>query len=287
MTPLFPALGGAMFVAGIIGLVVGPPRRLPGTPRSRQAGRLTARIATVPHKTRIRLLVALLLGLAIALLTGWIVAIIALPAAVIGLPFLLSAPTGGSTPDRLQALEEWTRGLSGVLTIGMGLDQALMRSLRSAPEAIRPEVARLVQRLREWPTDRALRAFADELDDEVSDLIAMNLLLAATSRGPGLASALDGIAESVGATVRARRQIAADQQKPRTTASVVTLISIAVLGYMALSGSYIQPYSTPLGQAILLVLGSAYVGILLWMRSMSKPPKSARLMVTAPTAAAR
>ena len=81
-------------------------------------------------------------------------------------------------------------------------------------------------------------------------------------------------------------RIAADQQKPRTTATVVTVISIAVLAYMFLNGSYIQPYTTALGQVILLVLGSAYVGILLWMRSMSKPPKSMRLMVS-PDGAAR
>lgn len=282
MTPLIPALAGALFVAGLIGLVVGPPPKRPGTPTSHRAGLLGGRLAKMSRKTRMRGLVALVLGLIIAVLTGWVIAVIALPAAVIGLPFLLSPATGSSTPERLQALEEWSRGLSGRLTIGMGLDSALKRSLSTAPEPIRPEVTRLVNRLWSgWDTARALRVFADELDDEIGDFIALNLVLAATNRGPGLAPALDGIAESVAATVRARRQIAADQQKPRSTASIVTMISIAVLAYMFLNGSYIEPYSTPLGQVILLVLGSAYVAILLWMRSMSKPPKTARLMVRA------
>jgi tight adherence protein B len=283
MTPLIPALAGCLFVAGLIGLVVGPPPpRRPGMPTSHRAGWLSGRLGRMSRKTRMRALVALILGLIIAVLTGFVLAGVVLPAAAIGLPFLLSPATGGSTPERLQALEEWSRGLSGRLTVGMGLDSALKRSLSTAPEEIRPEVTRLVNRLWSgWDTDRALRVFADELDDEVGDFIAMNLVLAATNRGPGLAPALDGIAESVAATVRARRQIAADQQKPRTTASVVTVISIAVLAYMFLNGSYIQPYTTALGQAILLVLGAAYVGILLWMRAMSKPPKTTRLMVSA------
>lgn len=286
MTPLIPALGGAVFVAGIIGLVVGTPQKLPGTPIKHPQGPFTRRIAQMPRRTRIRALVALLVGVVVAVLTGFVLAVIVLPAAAIGLPFLLSPALGGSTPERLQALEEWTRGLSGRLTIGMGLDSALKRSLSTAPEAIRPEVTRLVNRLwSDWTVDRALRVFADEIDDEVGDFIALNLVLAATnSGGAGLADTLDGIAESVAATVRARRQVAADQQKPRTTASVVTIISIAVLAYMFLAGSYIQPYTTALGQVILLVLGSAYVGILLWMRSMSKPPKSMRLMVSSPVA---
>ena len=282
MTPLIPALGGALVVVGVIGLVVGPPPKLPGTPVNHRKGPLSRRIAQMPRRTRIRALVALLVGVVVAVLTGFVLAVVALPAAAIGLPFLLSPARGGSSPERLQALEEWTRGLSGRLTIGMGLDSALKRSLSTAPEAIRPEVTRLVNRLwSDWTVDRALRVFADEIDDEVGDFIALNLVLAATnSGGAGLADTLDGIAESVAATVRARRSIAADQQKPRTTATVVTVISIAVLAYMFLNGSYIQPYTTALGQAILLVLGSAYVAILLWMRSMSKPPKTMRLMVS-------
>ena len=282
MTPLIPALAGALFVAGLIGLIVGPPPTRPGTPTSHRRRGAVGRLASMPRTTRVRALAALILGLIIAVFTGWVIAIILLPAAAIGLPFLLSPASGGSTPERLQALEEWSRGLSGRLTVGMGLDSALKRSLSTAPEEIRPEVTRLVNRLWSgWDTARALRVFADELDDEVGDFIALNLVLAATNRGPGLAPALDGIAESVAATVRAHRQIAADQQKPRTTASVVTVISIAVLAYMSLNGSYVQPYSTALGQVILIVLLAAYIGILLWMRSMSKPAKGARLMVAA------
>ena len=282
MTPLIPAVGGAVFMTGIIGLIAGPPSKQPGTPTRHRAGRLSGRLGRMSRKTRLRALAALAIGLVIAVLTGFLLAVVVLPAAVVGLPILLSPATGGSTPERLQALEEWSRGLSGRLTVGMGLDSALKRSMSTAPEQIRPEVNRLVNRLWSgWDTDRALRVFADELDDEIGDFIAMNLVLAATNRGPGLAPALDGIAESVAATVRARRQIAADQQKPRTTATVVTAISIAVLGYMFLNGSYIQPYTTALGQVILLVLGAVYVGILVWMRSMSKPPKTARIMVNA------
>ena len=85
-------------------------------------------------------------------------------------------------------------------------EQALVSTLRSTPEPIRPEVARLVSRLRaRWSTEDALRAFADDLDDATGDLIAANLILGARRRGAGLASVLEGLAESVAADVRARR----------------------------------------------------------------------------------
>jgi Flp pilus assembly protein TadB len=134
-------------------------------------------------------------------------------------------------------MEEWTRSLSGVLTVGVGLEQALVATLRSTrPDHRRGH--RLVARLRaRWDTEAALRAFADELDDSTGDLIAANLILGARRRGAGLASVLEGLAESVAADVRARRQVEADRAKPRATARWVTLISVGVLVVLAVSGS--------------------------------------------------
>jgi Flp pilus assembly protein TadB len=183
---------------------------------------------------------------------------------------LLSAPPAAVRIDRLEAMEEWTRSLSGVLTVGVGLEQALVATLRSTPAPISGEVSRLVARLRaRWATEDALRAFADELDDATGDLVAANLILGARRRGAGLASVLEGLAESVAADVRARRQVEADRAKPRATARWVTLISASVLVILAVSGTYVEPYGSPLGQLILVVLLAAYVATLIWMRRMA------------------
>ena len=180
-------------------------------------------------------------------------------------------------------MEEWTRSLSGVLTVGIGLEQALVATLRSTPAPINPEVSRLVARLRaRWDTETALTAFADELDDATGDLIAANLILGARRRGAGLASVLEGLAESVAADVRARRQVEADRAKPRATARWVTLISASVLVVLALSGQYVEPYATAIGQVILVVLLSAYVGTLIWMRRMATGKPLPRFLGTRP-----
>ena len=83
-------------------------------------------------------------------------------------------------------------------------------------------------------------------------------------------SMLESLAESVAADVRARRAIEADRAKPRTTARWVTIITISVLGFLTLTGDYISPYGSPLGQLLLILLLSAYVGLLIWMRNMAK-----------------
>jgi tight adherence protein B len=271
VTPLIPALAGALLVAGLIGIIAGL-RRIPEPPPAPQRARVgvAGGVRSVTPRTRILVLVGLAVGVLVALLTGWLVAVLLVPAALAGLPVLLSAPPAASQIERLEAMEEWTRSLSGVLTVGIGLEEALIATLRSAPDPIRPEVTRLVARLRaRWSTEEALRMFADDLDDATGDLVAANLILGARRRGAGVASVLESLAESVAADVRARRAIEADRAKPRATARWVTLITVGVLGVLAFTGSYITPYRTPLGQMILVLLLGGYVATLVWMRRMA------------------
>src|SRR3546814_15959214 len=84
-----------------------------------------------------------------------------------------------------------------------------------------------------------------------------------------LAQVLESLAESVAADVRARRQIEADRAKPRATARWVTIISVGVLVILAISGTYVAPYRTPLGQVLLVTLLAASVQTLVWMKRMA------------------
>ncbi len=270
MTALVPGLAGALLVAGLIGLVVGlwptdpQETKVPTSPGPLQ------RLVSSSRRTKLLLLTGLLAGVVAWWVTGWVLAVVIGPVAVTGLPMLLATSPAVSRIQRLEAMEEWTRSLSGVLTVGVGLEQALVATLRSTPEPIAPEVTRLVARLRaRWATEDALRAFADELDDATGDLVAANLILGARRRGAGLASVLNGLAESVAADVRARRQVEADRAKPRSTARWVTIISAGVLLVLAVSGSYVEPYASPIGQVVLVLLLSAYVATLVWMRQMA------------------
>lgn len=220
------------------------------------------------RRTRYALAVGLVVGIVIAVATGWLIAVVLAPAAAAGLPFLLSAPGSKTRVERLEALEEWSRSLAGVLVTGQTLRSALIKSARTAPAPIHTEVATLAARLRSNTSlDEALMGFADDVDDATGDLVAV--LLAATGEQPGRAAVLEAIAESTSDDVRARRRIEADQNKPRTTARVITAFTIGVLGFFSLSGRYIEPYRTPIGQVILGLLLAAYVAALLWMRSMA------------------
>ena len=270
MNGLLPALAGGLIAAGIVGIITSlrPPAPEPARPPG--APGLVARFRSIPARTRLFAAVGLAVGIGVAVVTGWLVAILVVPAAAVGLPALLAAPPETGKIARLEAMAEWTRNLAGVLTVGVGLEQALVATLRSTPEPIKPEVSRLVARLRaRWTTEDALREFADELDDATGDLVAAYLILGARRRGSGLASVLQGLAESVAEDVTVRRKIEADRAKPRASARNVTLITIAVLALLTLNGQFMAPYGTTVGQAILAVLLAAYAAALVWMRRMS------------------
>jgi len=278
MIILIPAMAGALIVGGVITLVLGlRPTEVPArTPRRRPE-------KAISKQTQRLLMAGVVVGMVAVIVTGWALALVLVPAAFVGLPALLSSGSAQTRIRRLEAMEEWTRSLSGVLTVGVGLEQALVATLRSTPTAIAPEVTRLVARLRaRWVTEEAIRAFADELNDATGDLVAANLILGARRRGAGLASVLDGLAESVAADVRARRQVEADRAKPRATARWVTLISAGVLIVLAISGEYVEPYKSPLGQVILLGLLSAYVATLVWMKHMALGRDLPRILAVAP-----
>ena len=74
----------------------------------------------------------------------------------------------------------------------------------------------------------------------------------------------------VAADVRARRAIEADRAKPRSTARWVTIGTVGMLIYLSFTGDFVAPYGTALGQVLLALYLSAYLGALVWMKRMAR-----------------
>ncbi len=288
MSPFAAALSGAALVGGLLLTLAGlrrvPDGGRPTGPSRRRRGPLAVLLGDAlpeAQRRRHRLLLALSVtaGLGLWLFTGWAVAVLLLPLLVVGLPVLLRPPAAATDVTALTAIEQWTRGMSGVLTVGSGIEHALVASLASTPKPIAPMVGTLVARINaRWSTESALRSFADDLHDATGDLVAATLILGAQRRGPGLAAVLDDLAATVAEEVRIRRGIEADRAKPRTTARWVTILTLAVLGLLALNADYIAPYKSPLGQVALLVFLAAYIGCLLWLRGMTRGEPTPRFL---------
>jgi Flp pilus assembly protein TadB len=214
--------------------------------------------------------------------TGWPALGLGAAAAAIGLPAMSAAGARAESQiGRVEGVEEWARRLADILAIGVGLEQAIQTAARTAPALIAAEVATLSARIAaRTPTETALRRFADDLDDPTADLVVAALILASRRRGPGIASALTAIADSVGEEVAARRRIEADRAKPRTTARAVTAITLMIIAAGLLNRGYTGPYGTVLGQVVLATTLGFFAAALWWMHSMTRSTPTARILGT-------
>ncbi|WP_036323176.1 type II secretion system F family protein [Microbacterium gubbeenense] len=266
------AMGGAVLL--VFTLV--PPTQREGEPARY---RKQKRGWSLSRPTQLRLLIGVGVGVLLTLITQWVVLIVAIPLAVIGLPLLLK-DDNQKVIDKLDGLEAWTRSLAGLTTAGQGLERTLIASRDSCPAPIKDEVTRLVARLNSrMTTENALRMFADELDDETADLVVAHLLLKTNQRGSGLANALQDLAESILSEVRARRQIETERSGPRNETRIVVFVTLGVVGLLLVAQSYSAPYGTPLGQVLLAAYLAIDVLLLLMMRRMTRAIPGPRILV--------
>lgn len=289
MIPLVGALlglvGGGAVLLGVYGL-----QKRPRDDRARLRSRAslstrwasaTRRPAGVRGRRRdIKVAVVVVGSLVVFAVTGWVVSVVLIPAAVLLVPWLLANQNVHGI-ERTAALETWVRSLRSLLQGGSEntLESALQSSLSTAPQPIRVEVSALVSRMNaRWTTDRALARFADDLDDATADTVAAALMLASRRRGYGLAEVLAGLTESVADEVRARRKIESDRGLSRIAAKYLTIGGAALAGLLAVfRPGVLAPYGTPLGQLLLLVIIVVYLATLFLLRRITTVKDRPRL----------
>jgi Flp pilus assembly protein TadB len=289
VNPAVPAaLSGAALASGVVLLVrtlvtppegpARPPERLLAAGRRLWTG--AGRTATDHRRYRLTASMSVLAGAAGWLLTGLPVLGLVCAAAVPGVPWLLAA--GGAERraiSRVEAVGEWTRRLRDIASTGAGLQAAIVSTAATAPAPIAEHIGMLAARLQAgWPARRALRRFADEIDDPVCDQIVAALLLHLTDRGDKLGTVLSSIAGAAAKEVSMRKEADAERASARFSIRFMTVFSVLAVSVAAFSGDYMQPYATGAGQIVMAVLASCFVGLLLWVRAMTRPAAVPRLL---------
>jgi tight adherence protein B len=280
-------LAGLLVSSGLVAVVAGlrrlPPRARPA--RAHTLGTSWARLTRRPpgragRRRDLLVLGSLAGGFVLAALSGWVAAIIVVPGLVLALPYLLRAPVQRDVA-LLEAMDRWVRTLAATLSTGRSVTDAIRVSRRTAPAAIAEEVEVLVLRLNSrWETRTALQRFADALDSPDTDAVVAALMLAAGRGAAGAAATLHALAESIQAQLRARRVIEVERSKPYVVVRQVTVITLVTLGGMfLLRPAFFAGYRTPVGQVVLAVLVSVYLGSLLLMRRKARQPHRPRILV--------
>lgn len=236
-----------------------------------------------------RLPFAVLAGLALLVATRWPVLAVAGGLLVFFGPMLF----GGAASEkrsiaRLEGLAAWTESLRDTIAGAVGLEQAIPATAYAASPAIAPQLIAMSDRLRvRTPLPVALQRFADDLDDPSSDLIVAALMLNAKLRGPGLREVLTSLAGSAREELEMRRRVISSRASTRRSVQIVVGISVVfVLGMSLFNRSYVEPYSSAIGQLVLLIVLGLFAAGFLWMRRLSVFELPARFLFHAETAPA-
>jgi len=242
--------------------------------------------ATRTRWWRRELLVAVPVGVAAMLATGWFAAGFGAAAVVVLAPTLLQPSTAMKRHiARLQALSSWTRRLSDLLGSGAAqtMQDAIARAAAASPPAIAKETTALASRMGPQGLEPALRQFAKEIADPVGDHVAMALIVRSRHGGIGLADVLAQLAGDVDEQVRMRRDILAEQSKQISNVRAILAVTVGFWVLLAIfARTYMSPYSQAGGQVALGVIVLGFGLTLAWFARLSRPVVGARFLQDLP-----
>jgi hypothetical protein len=180
---------------------------------------------------------------------------------------------------RSEAVATWAEMLRDLLVSNAGLHEAIGKSARVAPVAIRSEVKALYVRTQRGELGPALARFADDLDDGIADTVVTALQIADQRAVADLGGMLAAVASSTRETVAMQLRINAARARTYRTAQLIAGIVAFFVGVLVLTNrGYMAPFGTAVGQLV-LALVAAVVGVSIWaMVVLSRPVRSPRLL---------
>lgn len=215
------------------------------------------------------------------LFTGWPAAALMAGGGVWFLPSLLGRDTTSKSEiTRIEAIATWTEMMRDTLSAAAGLEQAVRATADAAPEPIREEVATMAAAIRRGERlEDALKGFAQDLMDPTADLIVAALILSSRQQARNLADVLGSLAEATRAQAGLRMRTAADRARTRTSVRMIvgTVLAIAV-ALILLNRAYLNPYDTPTGQLVLVLIAGMFGMSMMWLSKIAKGKTPTRFL---------
>ncbi len=204
-------------------------------------------------------------GVAIFLVTHWLLVAVVLSLVFIAVPALKSKQRLRRDERGLaDAIATWTEQLRDTLAGAHGLEQAIVATSDHAPVAISVAVRRLSAQIQYGKLSDGLRRFADEVDHPIADFVSAALITATKYQARDIAQLLGHLAQCAREEGRMRTRIWVGRARTRSS---VRIISFVVTSFIALlimfNRDYLSVYSSLEGQVMLscifIVFGVALI----------------------------
>lgn len=228
--------------------------------------------------------VALAIGLAAWLATGWPAAGIVGVVAAVAVPRLFLDRQQKAYLDKTEAIASWTEMLRDAMRAADGVEGAISATVGIGPPPIREEVTVLAARASAISLTGALAEFGRALDHPEGDLVVAALSSAAEGEGSNFTGVLDRLAAMTRDTVRMRLRVEASRASVRTSSRLVLAIAVVGVALLAVfNRGYLASYSDPFGQVWLVLVAGLFgvsVGLMERMSRLKLPERFAPRQAT-------
>jgi len=181
---------------------------------------------------------------------------------------------------RVEALAAWAEQLRDTLAGAAGLEETILATVKVAPAPLRPELARLAHRLDRDQLVPSLRAFADDLADPLADLIVCALILGAEKQVNDLGALLGALARAAREQAAMQLRVEAGRARTRTAVQIITVFTLAfAAALVVLNRGYLEPFDSPAGQFVLVLVGGCFAASFWLMDRMTRPAHVERILV--------
>ncbi len=279
------ALAAAVVVGGAVACVAraltvhDPARR---TAAATTTGR--SRIVEGQHLDGQHLAVGVAVGFVVLLATRW--PVLAAIAAVLTVmwPRLMHDVAADAERQRLEGIAKWLEDLRDTLRgSSVGAEEALEQVALRPPQAIADALATFTFRRRQgFRVEDALADLADELDHPTADaaIAAIRLVVGGTAGAARLHHTVSTLAGAARDEVRARERVDRTRAIYRSSMKRLVVIALVLVAYLRLAaGDLLDPYSTPVGQVVLMLPMAMWGGCVMWLRSLCKYEAPARYRI--------
>jgi tight adherence protein B len=153
------------------------------------------------------------------------------------------------------AIASWTEHLRDSLGAAGGLESAIMSSGELAPRVIRAEVERLAADTKYLGAESALLCFANSLNTSQGDLVIAALITATRFQSRDLVGLLTQLADCAREESKMNLRIWVSRARIRSSVRIViSSVGLFIGGLVVFNRSYLIPFTTPDGIAVLSVL---------------------------------
>ncbi len=231
--------------------------------------------STGARSGRNRTVVAIVVGFAVLLGTGWILLALVAGAMVAFWGRLLRDDRADEERRRVEGIAKWLEDLRDTLRgSSIGAEDALEQVAGRPPDAIAAPLRNFVHRRRQgFRTDDALRDLADELAHPTSDaaIAAIRLVVGGAAGAGRLYGTVQALASAARDEVTARERIDRTRAVYQHSMQRLVVIGSLLIAYLRVAGGdLLQPYGTPVGQVVLALPLAMWIGCVMWLRSLCR-----------------